>query len=35
MCFLYIVYEQSKVASLINLAHHKSIFCVSQYKYVI
>ena len=23
LCFLYIVYEQIKVASLINLAHHK------------
>ena len=27
-CFLFIVYERIKVASLINLAHHKSIFFV-------
>ena len=29
LCFLYIVYEWIKVASLINLAHHKSnVFAV-------
>ena len=35
LCFLYIVYERIEVASLINLAHYKSIFLLSKYKYVI
>ena len=34
LCFLFIAYERIKVASLINLAHHKSFF-VSKYKYVL
>ena len=33
-CFLFIVSERIKVASLINLAHHKSIF-LSKDKYVL